>query len=613
MTQSPIPEKTSRSGIQSENDPNSQGISWGSILVLALVLTLAVAMTWAGSQNGAEVWGLPVLALAVCWIFLVQLVAFIPAWTNRTEKFFDLTGSLTYISTILAALLLSGHFDATAILITVTVVAWASRLGSFLFMRVRRAGSDGRFDDIKKNFLRFLNVWMIQGLWITLTLSAALAAVTAVDRPSVGGFTIVGLLVWATGFTLEITADAQKSRFRAEPANKNEFIHTGLWSWSRHPNYFGEIILWVGVAIIAFPTLHGWQYVTLVSPFFVTILLTKVSGIPILERNADSKWSNQEDYREYKAKTSVLVPLPPKWTNSSTPRMEQELKSNKLIQPIVVTLSAIVMGIGTLAGFGLIGTRVEDSAGGVFAADATLITPDTPAFTIWSLIYVGLAAYVVWQWKERANPRAIRIGWLASASMILNAMWLGVTQLGWVWPSVVVILALAIILGMLVGRLGEEDRRSLIESVVVDGSFGVYLGWVTVASVPNVAVALITTGVDPGAPWAEITAIMVLGLAAGLGVMFAARLGARRSVAAAMSWALAWIAIGRLSGPLHSTPVALSAIVAALVIIAVTAYFFLNAKKRSTTNVRTTGDSADALSDDGSHKRTAQSPTRAEN
>lgn len=271
------------------------------------------------------------------------------------------------------------------------------------------------------------------------------------------------------------------------------------------------------------------------------------------------------------------------------------MESNKLIQPIVVTLSAIVMGIGTLAGFGLIGTRVEDSAGGVFAADATLITPDTPAFSIWSLIYVGLAAYVIWQWKERDNPKAVRIGWLASASMILNAVWLGVTQLGWIWPSVVVILALAIILGMIVGRLSNEHRGSLIESVIVDGSFGVYLGWVSVASVPNVAVALIASGVDPGTPWAEITAIIVLGFAAGLGVMFAVRLGARWSVAAAMSWALAWIAIGRLSGPLYSTPVAVGAIVAAVVIIAANTYFFFKRRTRSTKVSHAVGHSGNRI------------------
>ena len=250
------------------------------------------------------------------------------------------------------------------------------------------------------------------------------------------------------------------------------------------------------------------------------------------------------------------------------------MKSNKLIQPIVVTLSALVMVVGTLAGFGLIGTPVEDSAGGAFAADATLITPDSPAFSIWSLVYLGLAAYVIWQWKERNNPKAISIGWLASASMILNAAWLGVTQLGWLWPSVIVILTLAVILGMIVGRLQDEPRGSLVETAVVDGTFGVYLGWVAVASVPNVATALMSAGVNPGEPWAEIITIIVLGVAAVLGTVFAARLGARWSVAAAMSWALAWIAVGRLSGPLYSTPVAIGAIVAALVIIGAHAYFF---------------------------------------
>ena len=312
VTQTANPKGTSKSGDQSENKAKSQGVKWGPILVLALVLALAAGMAWAGSQNGMKVWGLPAFAIAVGWIFLVQIAAFIPAWINHTEKFFDLTGSLTYISTVLAALFLSGNFDATALLITGAVVAWATRLGSFLFLRVGRAGSDGRFDQIKHSFLRFLNVWMIQGLWITTTLSAALAAVTAAERPPFDGFTIVGLLVWITGLTLEVIADAQKTRFRREPANKDRFIRTGLWSWSRHPNYFGEITLWVGVAIMAFPALHGWQYVTLISPVFVTILLTKISGIPILERRADAKWGEREDYREYKAKTSILVPLPPK-------------------------------------------------------------------------------------------------------------------------------------------------------------------------------------------------------------------------------------------------------------------------------------------------------------
>jgi steroid 5-alpha reductase family enzyme len=109
-----------------------------------------------------------------------------------------------------------------------------------------------------------------------------------------------------------VIADRQKSAFNAKPENKGRFISTGLWSWSRHPNYFGEIVLWIGVAIIALPILRGWQWVTLISPVFIILLLTRISGIPLLERRADQKWGNEAEYQSYKARTSVLVPLPPK-------------------------------------------------------------------------------------------------------------------------------------------------------------------------------------------------------------------------------------------------------------------------------------------------------------
>ncbi len=258
------------------------------------------------------------------------------------------------------------------------------------------------------------------------------------------------------------------------------------------------------------------------------------------------------------------------------------MKSKQLLRPIVVTLSAVFMGLGTLAGFGVIGTRVEDSAGGAFSADATLLTPATQAFSIWSLIYVGLAGYVIWQWTALRNPEASQIAWLASTSMVLNAIWLGVTQLGWIWPSVAVILTLAVVLGMIMDKLSDTQPKSLVERIFVYGTFGAYLGWVTVASVPNVAIALISAGVDPGAPWAETITIAVLAVAAGIGVLFAIRLGARWSVTAAMSWALAWIAIARLSGPLYSTPVAIAAIAAALVVVGANTRQYMKQNRQDT-------------------------------
>ncbi len=279
-----------------------------ALIAFFVVSIIGGLVAWAGSQGGQTLAGIPLFALAVGLIFLVQWLVFIPSYLKQTEKFFDLTGSLTYISVITLSLLLSKGADARAILLWVLVVIWAARLGAFLFRRIRREGKDDRFDELKPNFLRFLNVWTIQGLWVTFTMAAALVVITSARRVEFDVFAILGLLIWGLGFSMEALADAQKNRFNADPANKGKFIHTGLWSRSRHPNYFGEIVIWVGVAVIALPVLQGWQWVALISPLFVTLLLTKVSGIPLLEKKSDAKWGGQVDYEAYKKRTPVLLP-----------------------------------------------------------------------------------------------------------------------------------------------------------------------------------------------------------------------------------------------------------------------------------------------------------------
>ena len=265
----------------------------------------------AGSQGGNTVVGIPVFGLMVGLAFLIQWLVFIPAYIFQTEKFFDLTGSITYISVIGVAVCYSKYsyeLDARSVLVAALVIAWALRLGTFLFTRIKKAGKDDRFDELKPSFIRFLNVWTIQGLWVTFTAAAALVAITTTTRKELDAFAIIGLLVWIFGFTIEVIADYQKSRFSANPENKGKFIQTGLWSRSRHPNYFGEIMLWIGIAIIAIPVLQGWQWVAMISPIFVTLLLTRVSGIPLLEKKADKKWGGQEDYETYKKDTPVLIP-----------------------------------------------------------------------------------------------------------------------------------------------------------------------------------------------------------------------------------------------------------------------------------------------------------------
>ncbi|MBN1642854.1 MAG: DUF1295 domain-containing protein [Anaerolineae bacterium] len=281
-----------------------------ALISLPIVVLIALGVAWAGSQGGAAFLGIPVYALAVGIIFLVQWVAFVPAYLRQTERFFDLTGSLTYISVTVLALLASPVVDGRSVLVLVLVLIWAGRLGTFLVRRVHRAGKDARFDEIKPSFARFLQTWTLQGLWVTLTLAAALAAITTTYRKPLGWPALIGAAVWALGFAIEATADVQKSRFRRDPENRDQFIHTGLWAWSRHPNYFGEIVLWVGMAIIAVPVLRGWQWVTLISPLFVALLLTRISGVPMLEKRADDKWGGQADYEAYKTRTPVLIPWP---------------------------------------------------------------------------------------------------------------------------------------------------------------------------------------------------------------------------------------------------------------------------------------------------------------
>ena len=288
-----------------------------ALIALLIVILVGLGVAWAGSQGGASVSGVPIFALAVGLAFLIQWLAFIPAYLLQNEGFFDLTGSLTYISVTTIAVLLSPQVDGRSILLLALVVTWAARLGTYLFRRIRKVGKDARFDDIKPSFIRFLSTWTLQGLWVTFTLAAALAAITTTTRKGLGVFALLGFLVWAFGFAMEAVADWQKSRFRADPENKGQFIHTGLWARSRHPNYFGEIVLWIGVAIIALPVLRGWQWATLISPVFVAVLLTRISGVPILEKRADEKWGGQEAYEAYKERTPVLIPQPPRSETSA--------------------------------------------------------------------------------------------------------------------------------------------------------------------------------------------------------------------------------------------------------------------------------------------------------
>ncbi|MEM8815466.1 MAG: DUF1295 domain-containing protein [Pseudomonadota bacterium] len=282
-----------------------------SFVAIVIAVVMGSIVAWAGSDGGALAWGVPVFALCGALAFGVNWLAYVPSAIAQTEHYYDLVGGITYISVTGVAVLLSSELDLRATLVAAMVMIWALRLSTFLFLRISNSGKDSRFDEIKTRPLRFLMAWTLQGLWVLLTAAAALAVVTGAAREPLGIVGIAGIAIWAAGFLIEIVADRQKSQFKNDPANSGKFIDVGLWAWSRHPNYFGEITLWTGMAIVALPVLQGWQWATLISPVFVTLLLTRVSGIPMLENKADERWGGQPDYEEYKRRTPVLVPRPP--------------------------------------------------------------------------------------------------------------------------------------------------------------------------------------------------------------------------------------------------------------------------------------------------------------
>ena len=243
---------------------------------------------------------------AVLIAFFIQWVCFIPAFLLQTEKFYDLTGSITYLSLIIFAVFESGSVSAGSLVVAGSVILWAVRLGRFLFLRIKKDGEDKRFRAIKPSFTRFFMTWTLQGTWVSMCLLCVLTAISSASGIVVNFLFCVGLFLFVLGFGLEIVADSQKSKFRGDPKNKDLFITTGLWALSRHPNYLGELTLWVGIAVMSFSSLSGLQYLTLISPVFIYVLLIYISGVRMLEDSGRKKWRHLEDYKNYINSTPKL-------------------------------------------------------------------------------------------------------------------------------------------------------------------------------------------------------------------------------------------------------------------------------------------------------------------
>ncbi|MDC3164579.1 DUF1295 domain-containing protein [Gammaproteobacteria bacterium] len=272
---------------------------------------LISVVSFAISFGIAHLTGSVIVKNAVLLAYVIHWIAYIPSYIFQTEKFYDLTGSVTYLSVVWFVFLstyksISLNFGNLILVLLISI--WTIRLGLFLFMRIHKAGEDKRFRSIKTSASQFFMTFTISGLWVTLCSMCALVAISSPEGLVMNALTYIGIILFIIGFGIEIVADNQKTAFRSIEANKDSFITSGLWSKSRHPNYFGEVLLWFAIAVISFSSLEGFQLITLISPVFTYMLLVYVSGVRMLEDMNDKKWANNEDYKSYKKNTPMLFP-----------------------------------------------------------------------------------------------------------------------------------------------------------------------------------------------------------------------------------------------------------------------------------------------------------------
>lgn len=236
---------------------------------------------------------------------------------NRSEKFYDLSGSCTHLAVVVASLVREQKVRSIRQVFTaVAATVWMTRLGTFLYSRILRDGKDGRFDDIRKVWLSFMGAWTVQAVWVTFTELPVLLINDRDDNVPLTLLDYLAMLSWLAGFLLEATADSQKLAFRDDPANKGRFITTGVWRYSRHPNYCGEIMMWCSqAALVSFAAWGHPDWSSLlcswISPAFTALLLLKVTGVPMVEKAGMQKWGQEPEYLHYMANTNCLIPGPP--------------------------------------------------------------------------------------------------------------------------------------------------------------------------------------------------------------------------------------------------------------------------------------------------------------
>jgi steroid 5-alpha reductase family enzyme len=239
----------------------------------------------------------------------INFLFFLLANALKTDKFTDFTYGLTFTALAFLFLFKNQTFYRYQLLLMVMVVLWSIRLITYLLIRILKIKKDSRFNKIRENPLKFLQFWVFQGLTVWIVMLPSIFLLNIKEPKPLNTIMVSGIIIWAFGLLIETISDWQKFGFKNNPKNKNLWIQSGLWKYSRHPNYFGEMLVWWGIFIFALPFLQGLSWLTIFSPIFITYILIFVSGIPLLEKRYDKKYADNKKYQEYKKKTSTLIPL----------------------------------------------------------------------------------------------------------------------------------------------------------------------------------------------------------------------------------------------------------------------------------------------------------------
>ena len=240
---------------------------------------------------------------------LIQAIGLTYGYWKQSDHLTDLLYGLTFLALSWWAVGVGGNESFPSLFLLALICLWSIRISVFLFIRIKSMKRDKRFDDFRANFWKLLGFWSLQGVtvWIILLPSLIFWSKSYPASIPAGILSGLGAIIFLTGLLIEAIADQQKFTFKKNPDNKGKWIASGLWAYSRHPNYLGEILCWVGAFIYCLPVLNGIEYLSIISPLFITLLLTKVSGIPILEKKADERWGQNPEYQKYKKETPVLI------------------------------------------------------------------------------------------------------------------------------------------------------------------------------------------------------------------------------------------------------------------------------------------------------------------